>query len=236
MTCISPCHRFEDSWNNQIHMGMGQTYYWSTSLSCIHTLDDVTKWKYFPRYWPFVRGIHRWSVNSPHKDQWRGALMFSLICAWINGWVNNSETGDLRRHRTHYYVIVMTFWLTRVVIVKGETEMKLLLGLGLNIWWWMIDGNCQNELFFRVQFNWVDNLIVLFVNVHSLYGGSEGGKWLQDVLWMRTAPHNSWKKALHSANNKTKAWMSVQHCDNTEIGDEFHFLFSWNAPNFNRKD
>ena len=51
--------------------------------------DDVIKWKHFPRYWPFVRGIHRSSVNSPHKGQWRGALMFSLICAWINGWVNN---------------------------------------------------------------------------------------------------------------------------------------------------
>ena len=52
-------------------------------------------------------GIHRSSVNSPHKGQWRGALMFSLICAWINGWVNNRETGDLRRHRAHYDVIVM---------------------------------------------------------------------------------------------------------------------------------
>ena len=69
--------------------------------------DDVTKWKHFPRYWPFVRGIHRSPVNSPHKGQWRGALMFSLICAWINGWVNNREAGDLRRHRAHYDVIVM---------------------------------------------------------------------------------------------------------------------------------
>ena len=43
--------------------------------------DDVIKWEHFPRYWPFVRGIHRWPVNSPHKGQWRGALMFSLICA-----------------------------------------------------------------------------------------------------------------------------------------------------------
>ena len=41
---------------------------------------DVIKWKHFPRYWPFVRGIQRWLVNSPHKGQWRGALMFSLIC------------------------------------------------------------------------------------------------------------------------------------------------------------
>ena len=50
--------------------------------------DDVIKWKHFPRYRPFVRGIHRSPVNSPHKGQWRGALMFSLIGARINGWVN----------------------------------------------------------------------------------------------------------------------------------------------------
>ena len=71
-----------------------------------HVHDDVSKWKRFPRYWPFVRGIHRSPVNSPHKGQWRGALMFSLIYAWINGWVNNREAGDLRRHRAHYDVIV----------------------------------------------------------------------------------------------------------------------------------
>ena len=46
-------------------------------------------------------------MNSPHKGQWRGALMFSLICVWINDWVSNRETGDLRRHRGHYDVIVM---------------------------------------------------------------------------------------------------------------------------------
>ena len=69
--------------------------------------DDVIKWKHFPRYWPFVRGIHRSPVKYPHKGQWRGALMFSLICAWINGWVNNGEAGDLRRHRAHYDVNVM---------------------------------------------------------------------------------------------------------------------------------
>ena len=62
--------------------------------------DDVIKWKHFPRYWSFVRGIH--------KGQWRGALMFSLICTQINGWVNTREAGDLRRHRGNYDVIVMT--------------------------------------------------------------------------------------------------------------------------------
>ena len=48
-------------------------------------LEHSIKWKHFPRYWPFVRRIHRSPVNSPHKRQWRGALMFTLICVWING-------------------------------------------------------------------------------------------------------------------------------------------------------
>ena len=81
--------------------------------------DDVIKWKHIPRYWPFVRGIHRSPVNSPHKGQWRGALMFSLICARINGWANNGDAGDLRRHLAHYDVIVMTsaIW-TDVLIIQ----------------------------------------------------------------------------------------------------------------------
>ena len=69
--------------------------------------DDVIKWKHFPRYWPFVRGMHRLPMNSPHKGQWRGALMFSLICTRRNGWVNNRNAGDLRCHRAHYNVTVM---------------------------------------------------------------------------------------------------------------------------------
>ena len=71
--------------------------------------DDVIKWKHFPRNWPFVREIHRSPVNFPHKGQWRGALMFSLIYAWINDWVNNREAGDLRRQHGHYDVIVMIY-------------------------------------------------------------------------------------------------------------------------------
>ena len=77
--------------------------------------DDVIKWKHFPRYWPFERGIHR----SPHKSQWRGALMLSLIWAWINGWVNTGEAGDLRRHRADYDVIVMLVSVIRAEIRHG---------------------------------------------------------------------------------------------------------------------
>ena len=79
--------------------------------------DDVIKWKHFPRNWPFVRGIHRSPVNSSHKGQWRGALMFSLICVWINDWVNNREAGDLRRYRAHSDVIVM--------LIQGQMSTKM---------------------------------------------------------------------------------------------------------------
>ena len=79
---------------------------WSQKQDFTH--DDIIKWNNFPRYWPFVWRSHRSPVNSPHKGHWRGALFFSLICAWINGWVNNRYAGDLRRHPAHYDVIVMT--------------------------------------------------------------------------------------------------------------------------------
>ena len=81
---------------------------WKLELEARGEHGDVTKLKYFPCYWPFVRGIHRWPVNSSHKGQWRGALMFSLICACTNGWTNNQDASDLRRNRAHYDVTVMT--------------------------------------------------------------------------------------------------------------------------------
>ena len=80
---------------------------WCVSMAGYIALDDVIKWKHFPSYWPFVWGICRSPRKSPHQGQWGGTLMFSLICAWINGWVNTREPGDLRRHSAHYDVAVM---------------------------------------------------------------------------------------------------------------------------------
>ena len=89
--------------------------------------DDVIKWKHFPRYWPFVRGIHRSPMTSQHKGQWRGALMFSLIGTRINGWVNNGVAGDLRRYRAHYDVTVI-----QEVIRKFHKYSRLLLSRDSN--------------------------------------------------------------------------------------------------------
>ena len=96
--------------------------------------DDIIKWKYLPRSWPFVWGIHRSPANSLHKGQWRRALMFSLICIWINGGANNREAGYLRHHCAHYDVTVMTNWQIlnvlycdrslHVLFMKGHGDLK----------------------------------------------------------------------------------------------------------------
>ena len=79
-------------------------------------------WGY--KHWPFVRGIHRSPVNCPHKGQWRGALVFCLICVWINGWVNNREAGDLRPYRPQYDITVMcslvNIWTGTVIFITDS--------------------------------------------------------------------------------------------------------------------
>ena len=98
----------------------------SVSTRCSH--DDVIRWKHFPRYWPFVRGIHRSPVSSPHKGQWRGVWMFSLICPLINGWVNTHEASDLRRHRTHCEVTAMfislIYWTSILKLAIFQLHIK----------------------------------------------------------------------------------------------------------------
>ena len=78
----------------QCWIGISDTWKWVEILP-VEDMNSPLWWRHqiiaFSAYWPFVRGIHRPPVNSPNKGQWRGALMYSSICAWINGWVNNRE-------------------------------------------------------------------------------------------------------------------------------------------------
>ena len=88
-----------------------------------------TAWlRHFLRHWPFVGGIHWSPVNSPHKGQWHGALMFSLICAWINSWVNNCEAGDLKCHRAHYDITVIWVPFLDEGIILPVQEILLWIG------------------------------------------------------------------------------------------------------------
>ena len=102
-----------------------------------HFHDDVIKTT-FPCYWPFVQGIHRSPVNSPHKGQWHRVFMFSLVCSWINGGVNNSEAGDLRRHHTYYdfNVMLMITILTSQIDSKAWWDLNYMLRhMGLKNWY-----------------------------------------------------------------------------------------------------
>ena len=68
--------------------------------------DDVITWKHFPRYWPFVRGIHR-SRWIPHSKASDAGLWCFFYLRLNNGCVNNRKAGVLRRYRAHCDVIVM---------------------------------------------------------------------------------------------------------------------------------
>ena len=130
------CSLILSSWSNgsMTHLPSFKVTSWSNGTHCISYYilkdrchDDVIKWKVFPRYWPFVR-----------KGQWRRALMFSLICAWINDWVNTGQAGDLRRYRAHYDVTVVVLSISCDIAFKCwmrqdltcEPTLVLIMALG----------------------------------------------------------------------------------------------------------
>ena len=104
------------------------------------TTDDFKPWwrhqmETFSALLAICAGNSPVPVTSPHKGQWRGILMFSLICTRINCWVNNREAGDLRRHLAHYDVIVMNIQhqMPGVTWVVGGTTADFKHHTALNI-------------------------------------------------------------------------------------------------------
>ena len=90
----------------------------------------------------------------------RRALMFSLICARINGWVNNGEAGDLRRHRAHYDVIVMVWISTRPIGSWGHR-----LAAGIDGWQGL--PFLKFWLEFVVHLSWIILFPITFVFGHA---------------------------------------------------------------------
>ena len=72
-----------------------------------------------------MRGIHRSRVDSPHKGQSRGALVFALICASTTGWTNNRDIGDLRRHRRAHYDVTVV--VCQCILLVDEINQNLML-------------------------------------------------------------------------------------------------------------
>ena len=117
--------------------GLRRRRTWTHFNNIQHIHEDVIQWKHFPRYRPFVRGIHRSPVNSPHKGHLRGALMFSLIYARINCWINNGKVGDLRRNRAHYDVTVMFGWYYIRAAWSILVQIKASHLFGAKQTWWV---------------------------------------------------------------------------------------------------
>ena len=97
-------------------------------ITWIHCRDDIIKWQHLPGYWFLVRGINQSPVGSSHKGQWHGALMFSLIYTWTNGWANNGDTGDLRCNHAQYDVTEMA---------KNCKDHNKTENIFLSYHWWM---------------------------------------------------------------------------------------------------
>ena len=121
------------------------------SLSNVIWYDCVFTWiKYFDLTWldhqmdtfsvllALCDG-NPWSpVDSPHKCQWHGALMFSLICTWVNSRANNRGASDLRCHCVHYNITVMSSIKT-LQWCRGKDHWRIILII-CSIFSWMV--NC----------------------------------------------------------------------------------------------
>ena len=142
---------------------MGFIYSYSSGWHCNHRAkeetqkdtnkfhDDVIKWKHFPCYWPFVRGINRSPMNSPHKGQWRGSLMFSLSCVLINGWVNN------RRFETLSHPL----WRHRHALIPCHEQLQQ----GSNrifILGYSTPTNCQNSTITLLESRKTQEILIIF--------------------------------------------------------------------------
>ena len=98
---------------------------WRREKMSLH--DDVIIWKQFPRYWSFVRGIHRSPMNSPHKGQWRGALMFSLTCVWTKRLSKQSRRRwfETPSHSLWHYCNERRKWRTPIPVLVSVVGMTL---------------------------------------------------------------------------------------------------------------
>ena len=161
-------------------------------------MTSSCKWKHLSCHWPFVRGIHRSLVNSPHKGQWSGALVFSFIGAWIKAWANNRDACDLRRHQAHYAVTVM--WgrtggsgpPTRRVQPPPPPLFFHYFFFGYCHWsrWWL----CSTAWSRPFQENAIENIILEKIQplcpsklTHILYKINRAGfmgTWTRDYRWL----------------------------------------------------
>ena len=160
---------------------------------CYH--DDAIKWKHFPRYWPFVWGIHHSPVNSPHKSQWRRAFMFS---------------GDLRRHHADYDVIVMCITRTSDGIIINGTLTTILIKaispfLFLFCFAFLFCFRDSGQSICNISFENTLDLVLCYHSTDSGFYGMKGSPPFRLSLWLWCTKHiDPWIKYWYFLNIKYK--------------------------------
>ena len=121
-SAFSPFYRAETAMLNVLlsHGLLLVEHFWTGPRPISLNKYRLTWWRH--QMDTFSESLALCAGNSPHKSQWRKALMFSLICAWINGWVNNGKDGDLRRHHALYDVIVMENYFRKEKVDHRSTQ------------------------------------------------------------------------------------------------------------------
>ena len=148
--------------------------------------------------------------NSPHKGQWRRALMFSFICAWINGWVNNREAGDLRRHRAHYDVIIMLWYnghFCYVLLTSGVSGNVILMRWAFpgHIQYWC--GCLMTNIFY-----WQE--MCMINSYHTMHEGQKG-EHISTCVWLTNI--SSLTKLIDK--KYCIRWLSCNHPSKRELAD-----------------
>ena len=93
----------------------GESGHWKDKYS---QYDDVIKWKNFPRYWPFVRGIHRsrWIPRTKATDAELCCFLWSAPEPTAKQAIGTPD--DLKRHRAHYGVFVTRLKASQNIFLK----------------------------------------------------------------------------------------------------------------------
>ena len=136
-------------------------------------------------------------VGNPHKGKWRGPLMFSLMCAWINISINNREDGDLRGDRAHHDVIVMKN-------LRNEIIWK-------QYWFILIDINVSYISMVRI--NWIIAMVglLLFDNIFNEYVIYAAVIWYFMMHSIDTSRISSWKDIWWFPYYSTAGILALPH-------------------------
>ena len=109
-------------------------------------------------------------VPGEFPTQRHGALMFTLICAQINGWVNNREAGDLRCHRAYYDVIVMWGHSVSDTLELCNMEPQAMLCWHLHgsfIWYFRKPTLLCNTIFGVAQHSWLPDIVSTLLSAYK---------------------------------------------------------------------